>query len=189
MDLSDDDPDTIRNLLEFCHCFTYTLEPPTTSQHLVRHIRLFVAADKYMMDELRDVALGHFRDACITSWDQPAFVEAIEEAYLRCAHLVFREIISTVAIAANDMLAGNRDQHSAFWDTVLEIPEFARDMLLALPTSRTNKAGRPYICPSCEEELMLSLRLSEEYSHDCDENAFVGKVLRQAHCQELLLKR
>lgn len=107
MDLPDDDPDTIGKLLEFCHRFTYTLAPPTTSTHIVRHIRLYVAGDKYMIPELWDMALSNFRNSCLTSWDQSVFAEAIEEAYLRCDYPIFQELICAVAIAAYGRLARN----------------------------------------------------------------------------------
>lgn len=191
-ELKDEDPETIEKLLDFCHTLGYKLAPESKDSlgPITRHMRIYIAGDKYMIPELRDMAIKNIRAACLAGWRKPVFAEAIEEAYLQTDYPIFHDIVLAVAVAAYDAYVANREEYKAFWEATLEVPGFARDMLLKLPGSRSTFANRRYICPTCSEALNLCLAPDATYEHSCNKKPFTlpgTRTLTQQMCQDLFI--
>lgn len=153
-------------------------------------MRICAAGDKYTIPELESLALKNFRSEGLVRWEHVDFAEGIREAYLCSDYPVVRDIVQNVALAAHDALVAKRERYQPFWDVTVQVPEFARDMLLALSLPRHPPVGKRYVRPSCSEVLYLDIKPNERFDHACKvQNVFAlpPNCVTEYGAQELFL--
>ncbi|PWY80864.1 hypothetical protein BO94DRAFT_548160 [Aspergillus sclerotioniger CBS 115572] len=80
IDLHDDDPAIIEEMLRFMYGFSYTPRSDTIPP-LLFHVKAYRIGDKYEIPGLKDAAKRTFVKDVKRDWKSDAFVSAIKEAY------------------------------------------------------------------------------------------------------------
>ncbi|PVH90262.1 hypothetical protein DM02DRAFT_507036, partial [Periconia macrospinosa] len=93
IDLQDDDPDTVKAMLQFCYtadCAYGTAlhakvrEPFVYSRLRPKHLiinQVYATAEKYNIKSLKDLARGKFQTAAYSDWNSPYFPVTIGFVY------------------------------------------------------------------------------------------------------------
>jgi len=173
VDLCEDDPDAINHLLRWCYKFTYHPEPHTTGQlsPMVLHFCVAIAADKYMMPELCELAFARFREDGKTYWRYQEFADAFREAWPADDHQRFRDELMHLATPHMQDTIIDAGSHRGFWDAAEQTPGFAADLLrhtvpLIAPEQENGVTRKRYPCPGCGSVFLASTK-DDMFAHGC----------------------
>lgn len=74
IDLSEDDPEAVKAMLQFCYTTDYTYDTAL-------HAKVYAIAEKYNIKPLKDLARTKFETAADRDWDSPYFPTTIDFVY------------------------------------------------------------------------------------------------------------
>jgi hypothetical protein len=123
----------LRKMVDFFYSTDYDedlLEVANTSV-LQLHAQMFLLADQYDIPGLLFIAAKKFRARCVNSWNALEFLHSIRDLYKLTPSSIIR-LRETACVVIRGYLPEMLDDAmtaECFEKTVLEVPEFAKDLL------------------------------------------------------------
>lgn len=150
IDLHDDDSEIVDTMLYYMYHFDYRDDKDNGPDPLLLHIRLFMLADKYIIEPLQTLATEKFNVRAHADWTTPSFALALTEIFSPCflasdAALFQHIVLETVKQHAKPLF--NDPAHTAFRTAALQSPEF----LMAYATDLTQQMGPKTTLPPHEQ--------------------------------------
>ncbi|KAI7533878.1 hypothetical protein KC331_g12847 [Hortaea werneckii] len=149
-----DDPQVVDALLHWLYNFDYG-DYGNSQDHYcpsVLDVRVYAAADKYLLPNLKRLAAEKFEKGMKAEWESGGFVNAIQEAYVvipesdRTLKKIIIEVASKHKLALLHPSKGSED----FKRLTAELPEFGKDLLVASTITWIDEEWVKYRCPSCK---------------------------------------
>ncbi|KAI7257543.1 hypothetical protein KC343_g6462 [Hortaea werneckii] len=151
--LKEDDPQVIDALLHWLYNFEYD-EYGLSQDHqcpMVLDVRVYAAADKYFVPNLKRLAVEKFEKHTKAGWKSDGFANAIPEAYVVVpeSDRTLKNIIIDVASAHKAALFHPSKGSEVFKRLTAELPEFGKDLLVASNITWIEGEWVKYRCPGC----------------------------------------
>lgn len=165
-------------LIDYLYHSDYGKPEQSDISAIILHIRMHIIADKYLVEDLIPLATEKFEEEAQAHWDTNIFTEAIAEVYGSLGkHTPLRSmVIKIVKQHARDLLDITKDKHQSFIDLLGDLPEFGRDISLALMTSISKRDA--YECPVCRKTFGVDSKQEDfqcPYPHLSEPNWMFGK--------------
>jgi hypothetical protein len=124
----------LRKMIDFFYSTDYdgdVLEVANTSV-LQLHAQMFLLADQYDIPGLLSIAAKKFRARCIDSWDALELLQSMRDLYKLTppSMIRLREFACVVIRGHLPEMLDDAVTAECFEKTVLEVPEFAKDLLI-----------------------------------------------------------
>ena len=134
--LNDDDPLAVEALIHYLYNFEYDTinDRQTDVPQIVLDVRVWVIADKYFVEPLKELAAEYFEGRNCNEWMEPDFAKAIVEVYTTTLEgCALREsIIFTVRDCPS--LLDPKEGHTDFLKVLRETPGLGADILIQMHT-------------------------------------------------------
>lgn len=148
--LEEDDPQVVDAMLHWFYEFDYaTSQDP--EQALILNLRVYAAAEKYLLPSLKRLAMTKFEQRAEKEWRSDGFAGAIVEAYDRLLDVddALRQKIARIVNDHRSELFDATKGNEMFKYMAVEIPMFGRDVLMASCGSGNADGWAKYKCPTC----------------------------------------
>jgi hypothetical protein len=125
----------LKKMIDFFYSTDYDEDLPeiANTSALQLHAQMFLLADQYDIPGLLFIAAKKFRARCVNSWDALEFLQSMRELYKLTPPSIIR-LRETACVVIRGRLPEMLDDAvtaDCFEKTVLEIPDFAKDLLSA----------------------------------------------------------
>ncbi|KAK4549102.1 hypothetical protein LTR36_007558 [Oleoguttula mirabilis] len=183
--LKEDDECAVAAMLYYFYHADYSndrIKPSATSAALL-HVMVYMIADKYILEDLRAVAVKKLSGELGTSWKTKDFSYAIAHVYAFTPssdegemHELREVVVAATRKHATELFASGKD-YAEFKKMAWSTSEFAADVARATlePSGHTAVPEQPeqqpisrrYRCPRCSCSFTATIRDREVYSHTC----------------------
>lgn len=165
--LDEDDPQTVACFIHYLYHFDYINFKQTGISPIVMDVRMYVVADKYLVEPLKNLAAKKFGDGARGRWNTRAFADAIRKVYESAAKdsPLKHTIIEVVELHRKDLLDPKRG-FDAFHEVLGNVPEFGRDVSVALRSLCSYHDW--FRCSNCGMEFMMYLLATAWRCPFCD---------------------
>ncbi|KAI7286699.1 hypothetical protein KC345_g1042 [Hortaea werneckii] len=148
--LKEDDRKVIDAMLHWFYEFDYG--PSQDEEFKLRlDVRVYAAADKYLLPNLKRLAATKFEERAEKAWPSKDFVGATFEVYrssLEGDNVLKQKIVRIVADRRSKIFHPEQG-YKAFKMMAVSIPEFGRDVLIASSVMEHGDEWAKYKCPKC----------------------------------------
>ncbi|OAG41882.1 hypothetical protein AYO21_03885 [Fonsecaea monophora] len=134
VDLSDDDVETVKRMIDFFYRGDYQ---DFESDKFTQHAQVFAIATKYDIDKLAQKAAHKFWNANIKCWDAEAFLKSVPIVYLGTPEQVLglRDVATRCIRVHFTQLGGDADIQALWRETCTSNPTFAFHLLQSFHSS------------------------------------------------------
>ncbi|KAI7152919.1 hypothetical protein KC349_g8698 [Hortaea werneckii] len=147
---TEDEPEVVDAMLHWFYEFDYGISQKN-KYPLVLDLRVHVAAQKYLLPNLKHLAATKFEQRAEKEWQSEDFACAIMEVYDGHLHIddALKQTIVRIANDHRSQLFVAAKDHEMYKAMVVEIPIFGVDVLIASCSSGNVDGWTKYKCPSC----------------------------------------
>lgn len=170
-------------MIHFLYHFDYQVDTSEDApMAILQDIRLFLAADKYLVQPLRKLALKNIRSRLRTEWNTEAFSAAIREIYTLFPtqkDMLKPEIIKILK-RHRELLQNTDAIYGALESALRELGEFAADAAIALAEPMLGRyRAQAFKCPSCDTTFCVPI-YKASFAAPSDVTAISGVFLVRA---------
>ncbi|KAI7199950.1 hypothetical protein D0869_05298 [Hortaea werneckii] len=154
--LKEDDPQVIEAMLHWFYEYDY-VTPQDQERPLVLDLEVYIAAEKYLLPNLKRLAATKFEQRAEKDWKSNRFVGAIFGAYncLPESDRVLKQKIARIVSKHRIDLFHPVKGSETFKVLAVKVPEFGRDVLIASNDTGDNGELEKYRCPTCKKCLYI----------------------------------
>lgn len=170
MNLDEEDPILVEIMLRHLYSHAYLKDHPSPPDITLQlHARMYAMADRYGMEDLRQLVREQFENLQRTDYAKDDFATVIREVYTSTPDLDrgLRDLVVKQSTACFAEVSAKPD----FFKMMAETGTFGVDLVKAIK----NHASRKFACPNCKKSIDVVL---EESGMRCD---------RCPHCWEIIV--
>ncbi|KAF2496366.1 hypothetical protein BU16DRAFT_509359 [Lophium mytilinum] len=161
IDLSHDDSDAVRAMLEFAYTASYPCPKGATSERLraLHEVAVYGIGHKYEIPSLQEHALGRFCCFVSSEWEQEYFPDVVRAIYesTPSSDRGLRDYVVNIMVSFQEKIS-KQDRESPIQKLLAEIGEFSRDCYVGVGKGLTENFKifqKALCCTSCGKDRLL----------------------------------